>query len=1028
MADIQSLLRQLLSAVYGKDVRQAIHDAIHQCYADGKAGAVDLTAREQINTLSASKAEKTVVNELLADVEELKANGTTAEVIQAYVEEKITTWLDDGTIAGMTIPEKGVEEKHLSDDLLSELKQSGVIMDSNGNKYSMYVNSDGTICIKRVYEAFADKEWAMSVDMSTITQDENSEYHFYDAINEEDVHVCQKKFSLSKSFTNTTTLEFNKTLALQKMIESESGAYSFIAVSVDNDTYNLFGQKQANIIGEAIRNTNSNNNANLAIEVACGSGGFTYENTSGEIVEIIFSETLDMTGNEVKADRPWLYSIIAWVLEVDGSICVYAYDKLIYKHPAPDDFKRWDFAVATANWAAWSANITCIKQYIKTGIILNNSINGKDIENYYMFLKSDLDVSEINTVDAVYMQIGDSYTVKADLEPTVIEETIFFTSSDETVATVSDSGEIKAVSDGDAIITLTAGTFSLEVPVHIGQQVSDEAIATIEALSTKVVNQIVLVNEEDIPSKMTVGDEFAIYALAIDTTADVPYSVSEQNMVNFTSSDSSVCSVGFGVLHANKAGTAIITASSMDGTATTTFNVTVVDEHTTKVPECDIYHCNDRQFGIYNNGTNAESTTKGIQSALNYASEQGYKMIKFNEGDYLIDPESCPIVIPSGIKIDFNNSIIRPVKDNTHVTASKAYVIFSLVDVEDVEFANAKVYADNYYGGTYHLEQERSFDIIGGKNITVKNCEFSYSAGFNFCLAYSIATVDGKDTRRAFKLTNVEQGGITDTGENDATDTSTSHFRSIDFISLGNMKNNFGLGNMQGYQGYLYMSSRLYNIYFYDADKNFISCQKWCVQYQTYYLPENAVYAKIMFFQASAPTSAEADFGGIAHLYSARNPQNVKIQNCIFKENVSTAISPQGGKNVLIENCYFENNGSIDPSSTIDWEDGRIHIQGHIVKHNEFKTNAKKWNGMLNIINGRDVVIHDNEIDVPFYNKSETQNSRIYRNVFKYQTANKFSLASKGDMIFAGNLYPVEPAISAPVGGNIMMVDNKIIT
>lgn len=49
MADIQSLLRQLLSAVYGKDVRQAIHDAIHQCYADGKAGSVDLVARENID-------------------------------------------------------------------------------------------------------------------------------------------------------------------------------------------------------------------------------------------------------------------------------------------------------------------------------------------------------------------------------------------------------------------------------------------------------------------------------------------------------------------------------------------------------------------------------------------------------------------------------------------------------------------------------------------------------------------------------------------------------------------------------------------------------------------------------------------------------------------------------------------------------------------------------------------------------------------------------------------------------------------
>ena len=46
MADIQNLLKQLLNAVYGKDVRQAIHDAIQQCYYDGKAGSIDLEGRQ----------------------------------------------------------------------------------------------------------------------------------------------------------------------------------------------------------------------------------------------------------------------------------------------------------------------------------------------------------------------------------------------------------------------------------------------------------------------------------------------------------------------------------------------------------------------------------------------------------------------------------------------------------------------------------------------------------------------------------------------------------------------------------------------------------------------------------------------------------------------------------------------------------------------------------------------------------------------------------------------------------------------
>lgn len=47
MADIESLLKQILSAVYGKDVRQSIHDSIKQCYYDGKAGGNDLEARDR---------------------------------------------------------------------------------------------------------------------------------------------------------------------------------------------------------------------------------------------------------------------------------------------------------------------------------------------------------------------------------------------------------------------------------------------------------------------------------------------------------------------------------------------------------------------------------------------------------------------------------------------------------------------------------------------------------------------------------------------------------------------------------------------------------------------------------------------------------------------------------------------------------------------------------------------------------------------------------------------------------------------
>lgn len=51
MADIKTILNKILSASLGRDVRQAIHDGIETCYTDGKAGSIDLIARQEINAL-----------------------------------------------------------------------------------------------------------------------------------------------------------------------------------------------------------------------------------------------------------------------------------------------------------------------------------------------------------------------------------------------------------------------------------------------------------------------------------------------------------------------------------------------------------------------------------------------------------------------------------------------------------------------------------------------------------------------------------------------------------------------------------------------------------------------------------------------------------------------------------------------------------------------------------------------------------------------------------------------------------------
>ena len=65
MANIQDYLNQIKNAIYGKDVRQAIHDGIEQCYKDGRAGAIDLVARQEIAGIVAPTGEAPSTEEVL---------------------------------------------------------------------------------------------------------------------------------------------------------------------------------------------------------------------------------------------------------------------------------------------------------------------------------------------------------------------------------------------------------------------------------------------------------------------------------------------------------------------------------------------------------------------------------------------------------------------------------------------------------------------------------------------------------------------------------------------------------------------------------------------------------------------------------------------------------------------------------------------------------------------------------------------------------------------------------------------------
>lgn len=608
----------------------------------------------------------------------------------------------------------------------------------------------------------------------------------------------------------------------------------------------------------------------------------------------------------------------------------------------------------------------------------------------------------IDTIDKLFMSVGNEYKIYARPLPLGLEKNISVQSSDNGIILVDDDS-IKAIKDGQCELHFHCDDYVLSVPAYVGIQTSDD----LSIQNNRNIDDIVLVS---IPTNLNVGDQFACYCIGINTNDEEPYTVFDSNLLKYSSNNSSVCSVEYGTLIANKSGSATITVSDLNNRVSKTFTVNVINESRV---ETNTYNVTSSMLG------NASSvTTLKLQEAIDYAISNGYSKINIENGTYYLNGDVAEINIKSGLNIDFNDSTI--ILEYSNKTDS-GYSMIHLDTVNDVVIQNATFYGEDYtrFGGN---KSNTTLSIYGNcNNIKFINCNFWYSSGFNVSLFYT------RESIVSFKLANVEGGTINDDGS--IGETSTIRYRSKDYIDITSLKSKFGLGNMQGFQGYKYMQSRLYDIWFFDESKTLISYLKYCVQYHLYDKPNNAKYCKIMFYQNFIPTSGDADYNSIASIYSIGQPNDIKFIDCSFKYNVMTGLSPQGVTNLLIKNCTFEDNGSADPYAHIDWEDGRIHIQSHVVDKCTFIRTESKWHSNIAMLNGRGIVfknsvLNDNTISqgANFYLTSEMQNAVICRNRFVGYSVN---LASKTDMIYCGNVESKTHSIGDVLDDMTIFEDNN---
>lgn len=216
------------------------------------------------------------------------------------------------------------------------------------------------------------------------------------------------------------------------------------------------------------------------------------------------------------------------------------------------------------SWASNDANIATVsKDGEVTGIkpgsttVTVTTIDGKKTAKCQVAVEKRIYPVESVSLDKASLELteGDKAALTATILPeNASNKSVSWTSSDEKVATVSAAGEVTAIAPGKATITVTtedgAKTATCEVNVK-AQTIHVESIT---------------LNETEL--RLERLDRFTL-------TATVKPDNATNKEVKWSTSDDSVVSFFFGDIMARHAGSAIITATTVDGGLTATCKVTV---------------------------------------------------------------------------------------------------------------------------------------------------------------------------------------------------------------------------------------------------------------------------------------------------------------------------------------------------------------------------------------------------------------------------------------------------------------------
>lgn len=157
MSSITDFLNLISGARYGREVRQAIVDAISQCYEDGRAGVNDLEARRLIEAVIAvNEGQEVEISDLRMQIEEIIGGGPSTETVGTTTTE-VPTFIHESGVASITVPSRTSKTVHVT--FTAPFTEPPVILVSNGKATGAdeaYANVTANILHNSITEAGFD--------------------------------------------------------------------------------------------------------------------------------------------------------------------------------------------------------------------------------------------------------------------------------------------------------------------------------------------------------------------------------------------------------------------------------------------------------------------------------------------------------------------------------------------------------------------------------------------------------------------------------------------------------------------------------------------------------------------------------------------------------------------------------------------------------------------------------------------------------------------------------------------------------